>query len=140
MGLFSVLKLAVGRNLHRRFLDVGTAFLNAPRQESTEDIFLNIPTHLADLLIKLNPDYSQFRRPDGSLVMKALKAVYGERGAPLLWYVEMKKTLSELGYKCSTCEPCVFFRDSAHGKSFILLYVDDICITSPSVVELDRVH
>ena len=139
-GLFSVLKISAGNNHHRRFVDVGTAFLCANRDGKAEDVFMEIPPHLTEILVQLKPEFKAFQRKDGSLIVKNLKAVYGERSAPLLWYMEISRTLRQLGYERSDNEPCVFIKDGPNGKHFIVVYVDDSMISSTDLAEVDRVH
>lgn len=41
-------------------------------------------------------------------VVQLLKGAYGRVDAPKLWFVELKKTLEELGFQASPFDPCLF--------------------------------
>ena len=64
------------------------------------------------------------------------KAIYGLKQASYAWYAKLVNGLRSLGYVPVPSDPCLFIRH--HDGSFILLavYVDDIVIAGPSMVEI----
>ena len=53
---------------------------------------------------------------------KLLKALYGLRRSPLLWYRELSSKLKELGLQVVSEDACVYH----DGKILVFFYVDDI--------------
>ena len=66
--------------------------------------------------------------PDGykqnGYCLQLLRALYGLRQAPKLWYKNLEKTLLSFGLKKSTEEPCIFSNDWL----IVFFYVDDMVI------------
>jgi hypothetical protein len=64
-----------------------------------------------------------FTKQYGELLL-ILRALYGLREAPLLWYAELQKTLKKLGLKPVPRVPCLF----ANNNLVVFFYVDDIVV------------
>ena len=62
-------------------------------------------------------------------VWKLLKALYGLRRAPKLWYKELKSFLQRLGFQPCPEEPCILINKET--KLVLFLYVDDMLIIAP---------
>lgn len=96
-------------DLELRHHDVAGAFLNASREHQ--------PRVLCEL-------------PDGfkkeGWVVELLRALYGLRDSPVLWYQELSSTLRKLGLTSSKEEPCLFYDDER--RIVLLFYVDDILL------------
>ncbi|CAI7878652.1 unnamed protein product [Closterium sp. NIES-54] len=73
---------------------------------------------------------------DGSgRVCRLNKAIYGLKQAPRL--VEV---LEALGFKVSGCDESLFMTEGEEEKVFLLVYVDDIFLFSPSLERIKEVH
>ncbi|CAI7864892.1 unnamed protein product [Closterium sp. NIES-54] len=71
---------------------------------------------------------------DGSgRVCKLNKAIYGLKQAPRCWYARLVEALEALGYKVSGCDESLFMTEGEEEKVFLLVYVDDILLFSPSL-------
>ncbi|KAL1952853.1 hypothetical protein VTO42DRAFT_4097 [Malbranchea cinnamomea] len=66
----------------------------------------------------------EFKSREENSVLQLLKALYGLRRSPLLWYRELAKALRELGFEAVDEEPCLF----TDGRVFVFFYVDDIVL------------
>ncbi|CAI7895432.1 unnamed protein product, partial [Closterium sp. NIES-53] len=95
-------------------MDVTTAFLNGILEE---EIFMAQPE----------------RFDDGSgRVWKLKKALYGLKKAPRQWYLKLREVLEEIGFTPSSADHSLFMLGEGEQRSFIMVYVDDILIFSPS--------
>ncbi|CAI5940732.1 unnamed protein product [Closterium sp. NIES-64] len=70
---------------------------------------------------------------DGSgRVWKLKKALYGLKQAPRQWYMKLREVLDEIGFTPSTADHSLFMLGEGEQRSFMVVYVDDILIFSPS--------
>ncbi|CAI5508664.1 unnamed protein product [Closterium sp. Naga37s-1] len=70
---------------------------------------------------------------DGSgRVWKLKKALYGLKQAPRQWYMKLRKVLEGIGFTPSTADHSLFMLGEGEQRSFMVVYVDDILIISPS--------
>lgn len=58
------------------------------------------------------------------------KALYGLKQAPRAWYSRLSTKLLELGFKSSKADSSLFFYHKGDITIFMLVYVDDIIVTS----------
>ena len=79
--------------------------------------------------MKLPPGYSH---PLGFLhrVFRLWRALYGLKQAPRAWFAKFSSTISQHGFLGSYFNKTLFLRRSGHGITILLLYVDDMIITS----------
>jgi hypothetical protein len=108
-----------GWYLHQ--LDVQNAFLHGLLEE---DVFMCQPLGYED---KSSPNY----------ICKLDKALYGLKQAPRTWYSRLSLKLQELGFILSKTDISLFYYRKGKQTIFILVYVDDIIVTSSSQ---DAVH
>jgi Reverse transcriptase (RNA-dependent DNA polymerase) len=106
-----ILSIAARENRVVCSLDVSNAFLRAPLAEV---VYMSPPTILAD----------RFR----SKFIKLNKALYGLKQAPLSWHLYLEKMFDTVkNSKAPT--PCLY----AYNNCTIVVYVDDVIISGPSV-------
>jgi hypothetical protein len=55
-------------------------------------------------------------------VLRLIKALYGLRRSPLLWFNEISKALTKLGFRCISDARCLFIKKDL----IVFFYVDDI--------------
>ncbi|XP_019095570.1 PREDICTED: uncharacterized protein LOC109130458 [Camelina sativa] len=74
-----------------------------------------------------------------SHVCRLRKAVYGLKQAPRAWYLELKNFLTSIGFHNSLADTSLFVL--LHGNQFVnlLVYVDDILVTSNTTAGIERV-
>ena len=106
-----LLAFAVKYNLSIDQMDVITAFLNP---ELEEDVYVVLPAGY---------------RYEGE-ICKLKKSIYGLKQASRAWNKEIDKVLKGSGLKQSSQDPCIYFE--VHDDLFLIvvLYVDDLLITS----------
>ncbi|CAI7756206.1 unnamed protein product [Closterium sp. NIES-53] len=95
-------------------MDVTTAFLNGVLEE---EIFMAQPEGFDD---------------GSGRVLRLKKALYGLKHAPRQWYLKLRGVLEEIGFTPSTADHSLFMLGEGEQRSFMVVYVDDILIFSPS--------
>ncbi|CAI7770710.1 unnamed protein product [Closterium sp. NIES-54] len=70
---------------------------------------------------------------DGSgRVLRLKKALYGLKQAPRQWYLKLRGVLEEIGFTPSSADHSLFMLGEGEQRSFMVVYVDEILIFSPS--------
>ncbi|RKK11230.1 hypothetical protein BFJ67_g18113, partial [Fusarium oxysporum f. sp. cepae] len=88
-------------------VDFKNAFVNA---EMDEEVYTTCP-----------PGYGQSGK-----VWRLLKALYGLRKSPKLWFNELASFLKDLGFQHCPDEPCILINNET--QLILFLYVDDLLI------------
>ena len=57
-------------------------------------------------------------------------ALYGLKQAPWAWFAKFSFTISRLGYMASHYNSALFFRRTDKGTILLLMYMDDMILTS----------
>jgi hypothetical protein len=109
-----VLSLAITKGWSLRQLDVKNAFLHGHLKEV---VYMEQPPGFSD---PINPTH----------VCRLHKAIYGLKQAPRAWFDRFSSFLLHIGFYCSPADSSLFvFRSSSH-TILLLVYVDDIIVTS----------
>ncbi|CAI7892332.1 unnamed protein product [Closterium sp. NIES-54] len=95
-------------------MDLTTAFLNSILEK---EIFMAQPQGFDD---------------GSGRVWKLKKALYGLKQAPRQWYLKLREVLEEIGFTPSSADHSLFMLGEGEQRSFMVVYVDDILIFSPS--------
>ena len=94
-------------------MDVRNAFLNG---DLKEDIYMKLPTGMS--------------MPTSHEVCKLRCSLYGLKQAPRAWFEKFRSTLLTFPFTQSQYDSSLFFHKTTTGMVFLLVYVDDIIITS----------
>lgn len=100
-------------------LDVNTAFLNGLLKEQ---VFMYPPVGLESC--------------DKNKVLKLKRAIYGLKQSSRVWYERVYSVLTDLEYKQSEAEPCLFEKKDGDSITIVTLYVDDFFIFSNNQQEM----
>ena len=93
-------------------MDVKNVFLNG---DLSEEVYIQPPPGLS-----VEPNkVCHFRR-----------ALYGLKQAPRAWFAKFSSTIFRLGYTANPYDSTLFLRRTDKGTILLLLYVDDMIITS----------
>jgi histone deacetylase 1/2 len=111
-----VLSIAVSRGWSLRQLDVKNAFLHGVLEE--------------EVYMKQPPGYEDPNTPNH--ICKLDKALYGLKQAPRAWYSRLSTKLQQLGFRPSQGDTSLFIYDTPGITVYVLVYVDDIIVTSSS--------
>ena len=109
-----LLQLCVSNKWEIGSFDIKTAFLRG--RADSRILGLEPPP---ELRAKLGLQPQEVRR--------LLKGAYGLVNAPLLWFRELTKTVSDLGFIAAPFDPCCFILSNEQGQArgFIGIHVDD---------------
>ena len=70
-------------------------------------------------------------------VCKLDKALYGLKQAPRAWYSRLSQKLQDIGFQASKADTSLFFYKKGDITIFLLIYVDDVIVTSSSSDAVD---
>jgi len=110
------LALAVQFDWKLKQLDVSNTFLHGIL---AEDVYMEQSQGFVD------PAFTNY-------VCKLHKALYGLKQAPCAWFTNLSHTLLEIGFSSSQVDPSLFVYHTNGSHIFLLVYVDDIIVTSNS--------
>lgn len=102
-------------------MDVETAFLNS---KINSEVYIKQPKGYED---------------GSSKVCKLIKALYGLKESPRLWYECLDKVLSNIEFKRNIADPCLYSQIKGKDKTYILIFVDDLLICSKSQNQINRI-
>lgn len=117
-----ILTMALTHKWSIQQLDVNNAFLNGLLHE---EVYMDQPPG--------------FITSDSSLVCRLHKALYGLKQAPRQWFERLQAALLKLQFKPSKCDPSLFIFASHGSTVYLLVYVDDIIITSNNTTLLTSI-
>lgn len=112
--IHTVLSLALSKSWHVHQLDVKNAFLHG---ELNETVYMYQPLGFRD-----------FKHPDHVCCLR--KSLYGLKQAPRAWYKRFSDYTSSIGFYQSKCDHSLFIYKKDSHLAYILLYVDDIILTT----------
>ncbi|CAI7818143.1 unnamed protein product [Closterium sp. NIES-54] len=87
---------------------------------------------VAGIRVKGEPDEPKAFDDGSGRVWKLKKALYGLKQAPRQWYLKLREVLEEIGFTPSSADHSLFMLGEGVQRSFMVVYVDDILIFSPS--------
>ncbi|CAN1840048.1 Retrovirus-related Pol polyprotein from transposon RE1 [Linum perenne] len=109
-----ILSIALSRNWPIKQLDVSNAFLHGDLQET---VYMSQPPGF------VNPVY-----PNHVCLLK--KSLYGLKQALRAWFACLRDALYGFGFTGSKTDHSLFYYNTGGNTIFVLVYVDDIIITS----------
>jgi hypothetical protein len=109
-----ILALAISFHWDIRQLDISNSFLHGLLEE---EVYMSRPKDFVD------PAHPHF-------VCKLYKSLYGLKQAPCTWFNRLSTTLLALGFHNSLVDPSLFTYHLEKIHAFLLVYVDDILVTS----------
>jgi len=98
-------------------MDVKIAFLNG---DLFEDVYMDQPDGFVE---------SGKRH----MVCKLRKSIYGLKQASRQWYLKFDNVVTSLGFKENAVDQCIYLKASGRKFIILVLYVDDILLTSNDV-------
>ncbi|HNJ38565.1 MAG TPA: reverse transcriptase domain-containing protein [Nitrosomonas sp.] len=107
-------------------VDIEGAYLHAKMKG---EVYIQIEPVIASILISIQPEYDKYKLPNGSLIMRLDKALYGCIESARLFYEHISKTLKDLGFKPNEYDPCVFNKEMYGKQCTVVVYVDDLKIS-----------
>jgi Reverse transcriptase (RNA-dependent DNA polymerase). len=124
------LAIAVREGKKLAKVDIAGAYLNASIGRG-DDIHMEIGREVTTILVESMPTLKRFVQPNGKLLTKILKAMYGLIQSAALWYDALTTFLKrQLGFVQNSIDNCILNKRSDGHNVTIILYVDDILILS----------
>lgn len=128
-SLMIILAVAQYESRSCAVVDVTGAFLNAPMEHPEGKlVYLKLNADLANLFITLSPQHRELLNSDGSLYVRADRAIYGCKQSSFLWQKLLTARLVELGFTISLYDKCVAFRVS--DGTVVAFHVDDLFVAA----------
>ena len=139
-SVLGIAAIAAAEGRHVMTVDIGGAYLHADITCTGIAVHVRLDRVMTQFLLELDPTYAEFVCTDGTCVVELDKALYGTIEAAKLWYDNISGKLIEDGFVPNPYDPCVFNRTTKAGvQTTIVLYVDDMLVTSVDLRELDSV-
>ena len=130
-SVLSIAALAASEGRKVVAIDIGGAFLNADMAPTGVEVHMRLNRVMTSMLITLDPSYKRYQEPDGTVVVKLDKALYGCVKASLLWYNDLMSKLTADGFIENPYDRCVFNKIGKSGNLIsIVLHVDDLMLSS----------
>ena len=104
-------------------LDVNNAFLNG---DLSEEVYMDLPLGYGNK--------GEFDKSQGTPVYELNRSMYGLRQASRQWYAKFSYALLQFGFVQSKSDYSLFTKGIGSSFLAILVYVDDIVITGPSIL------
>jgi hypothetical protein len=120
--------LCIATNEKRKIakMDVAGAYLNAPM--NGENVYIELDKRLTDITTKCLP--MDLPIENGKLTFKLDRALYGCVQSAKLWYEHLTGTLTSAGFVSNSLDPCVMNATKNGRQVTLLIYVDDILVTT----------
>jgi len=136
-----VAALAAGESRKVITLDIAAAYLNAKmtNNDPAKTVYVAIDATITARLISIDPTMRPFIKRDGGLIVQLDKALYGCLESAVLWYDELCSSLNAIGFSRNDADPCVLNRTTDGTQDTIVVYVDDLMITSTSARNLNSI-
>ena len=107
-----------GMKIHQ--MDVKGAYLNAKIDK--------------DLYIQQPPGFVKIDENGNEFVLKLNKSIYGLKQSGRNWFQTLQNFLLSLNFVQSASDNCIFIKNESDTRTLILIWVDDILISSTSIL------
>jgi Reverse transcriptase (RNA-dependent DNA polymerase). len=126
-----IMELAIAAREGKKLakVDIAGAYLNASIGRG-DDIHMELGREVTTILVESMPKLKRFVQPNGKLLTKILKAMYGLIQSAALWYDALTTYLKGLGFVQNSIDNCILNKKNGGHNVTIILYVDDILILS----------
>lgn len=124
--LMLVLALAAHEHEDAETFDFPSAYLN---EKLVSPQVMRIAPDLAEQLVNVEQKYKKYVQKDGTILVNVVGALYGLPEAGKLWHSRLTKSLTNIGYKQSHDDPCLFYRTEGKERSTLVIHVDDMLHT-----------
>ena len=138
-SIFLIAQIAAHKNRDITTIDIGSAYLNAsmPKTDPSKLVFMRISKEVSQIMTEIDETFVTYLHVDGTLVVELDKALYGCIESALLWYKELTRFLTKIGFTANPYDICVMNKKTKDGVATIGICVDDILLTcsSPSLAD-----
>ena len=112
--------------------DIPSAYLQAEHKPANgQPVHIIADKHTTAIIIKTHPEYKDFALPNGTMILRVDKAMYGLVESAWLWYKELEKHLTSIGYTVSVSDRALFYKKTFKNgvciaSNIASVHVDDI--------------
>jgi hypothetical protein len=133
---FIIASIAAKENRYIATADVTGAYLNAKMKA---DVYMTLDKQISTIACLIEPGWARYKNKDDTLLVKLDKALYGCIESAQLWYEELSGFLISLGFIPNPYDPCIFNKTTNNIQTTIVLYVDDLMITSTDASLIEEI-
>ena len=137
ISVMTSIALAAIEKLEIRSYDVKGAYLIPDIMPGEKPIFIKLDRETASRFVDRYPEMTEFVDINGCMILQLNKYLYGLPMAGKHWNDHIVRTLCQMGFEQSPCDPCVFNKGNGTNRMRLVLWVDDI-LGSGSSVKLDE--
>ena len=102
--------------------DIPSAYLQAEHKPANgQPVHIIADKHTTGIIIKTHPEYKDYALPNGTMILRVDKAMYGLVESAWLWYKELEKHLTSIGYTVSASDRALFYKKT---------FKDGVCVAS----------
>jgi hypothetical protein len=121
----TMLTLGAELDLELSAFDVKSAYCKT--FTACNGIYVLLNNEITASAVRVKPEWRQYVRTDGTMMVEAIMAWYGMPPSAALWNRDMHDTLvRECGYTQHSMVFCIYYRKVEGKWNFILLHVDDL--------------
>ena len=127
-----VLAIAAKEKRPLRVGDIPSAYLQAKHEPADgKPTFIRADKETTRIIVKVYPDLANYVMPNGTMILEVAKALYGLVESAWLWYRELAKTLSDIGYTVTEADRGLFVKKIMEGdkivaSNIVSVHVDDL--------------
>ena len=134
-SIFNVIKIVVEEDRYTLVLDVGGAYLNA---KIDREVFMILNRAVSEILIQALPNLKGFADKKGRVLVQIEKAMYGLVQSAKLWFDVLTGVLIKDGFTQNVLDQCVWNKGVGDQQTTVVIYVDDLLITSKCQGEINH--
>ena len=118
--------------------DIPGAYLNAILRHP---YFTKFTGMIVEIIIRAHPELKDFLQPDGSILFRVDKALYGLPDSGARWALDLRQYLHSLGFESCLADRNVYRHPDfqGHGIVMLIVHVDDILMSAATKVALEAV-
>ena len=117
-----VMSIAAYEGRRLQIGDIPAAYLQADHVPANgKPVHIMADRYTTSLVVKAYPKTAKLVRPNGTMVLRVAKAMYGLVESAWLWYKELEAHLLSIGYTVSEGDRGLFFKK---------IYRDGVCVAS----------
>ena len=91
--------------------DIPSAYLQAEHIPANgKAVHIIADRYTTKLIVEAMPEYQDYVRPNGTMILKVMKAMYGLVESAWLWYKELERHLVSIGHSVSSNDRGLFYK------------------------------
>ena len=125
-SIFILISIAAYRDYEIFKIDITSAYLNTPMNDDVKHKWLMLDKDVASILLSMDPTYwREYLRPDGKILVRLKKIMYGLKEAAHWWNVTLINVFLANGYRQMSKDQCVLMKSEGDKVAYCAITVDD---------------